>query len=285
LNVAQPTLSQKIKALEDRHHAILFEDRRPPLRLTPMGRELFVLTQRMFATSGQIDELLGDGPSVGLRAIRLGSDSPIYVARLAHALIAAHPETAVEVRVDNSQETLRRLQDSKLDVAIISDPAMDGQFFYEPLFADYLNVAVPAGHPLARAPIFPLQALAEERLLIREQASKTRAATERLLSLVDVVPRRLVEIHSREAIREAIAVGAGVSLFFSAECPPDPRIAFVRPDHQGDRTQLTGYVVCRVEQRRTAFMRTVLKAAEGLKALSPLPLRGAYGPLALDAAD
>jgi DNA-binding transcriptional LysR family regulator len=284
LNVAQPTLSQKIKALESRHQAVLFDGRRPPLRLTPMGRELFALTQRMFATSIEIDELLGDSVGSAFRSVRLGSDSPTYAARLTQALTQAHPDTAMEVRIDNATETLRRLQDSKVDVAIVSDPPMDGQFFYDPLFADYLNVAVPADHPRARDSVFPLEALTRERLLLREPASKTRAAIETLLAAADVSPERVIELHSREAIREAIAVGAGVSLFFSTECPPDRRLAFLRPDRQADRTQLTGYVVCRVERRRTAIMRSVFKAAESLKALSPLPLHSLREPGAAPAA-
>ncbi|HEX4739793.1 MAG TPA: LysR family transcriptional regulator [Caulobacteraceae bacterium] len=32
LSLAQPTLSQQLKALEDRYHVVLFEDRKPPLR-------------------------------------------------------------------------------------------------------------------------------------------------------------------------------------------------------------------------------------------------------------
>jgi len=272
LNVAQPTLSQKIKALEDRHQAVLFEGRRPPLKLTPTGRELFALTQRMFATSLEIDELLGESVGTAFRSIRIGSDSPTYAARLAEALIRAHPETVMEVRIQNARETLRQLQDSKVDVAIVSDPPMDGQFFYEPLFADYLNIAVPAGHPLAQAGVFPLAALAGERLLIRETASKTRAASERLMSMANVSPARVMELHSREAIREAIALGLGVSMFFSSDCPPDQRIALLRPDRQADGIQLTGYLVCPVDRRRMPAMRCVLEAAEPLKALSPLPL-------------
>jgi DNA-binding transcriptional LysR family regulator len=272
LNVAQPTLSQQIKALENRHQAVLFEGRRPPLRLTPVGRELFALTRRMFATSEEIDELLGDNVDAGAISFRIGADSPIYAVRLAQALLKAHPDAGVEVRIDNAREALGRLQGAQVDVAIVSDPPMDGQFFYEPLFADYLAVAVPADHPRAQATVFPLAALAQERLLLREAASKTRAAMETLLAGADVGSERGVELHSREAIREAIALGLGVSLFFSAECPPDPRIAYLRPDRQPDRAQLTGYVVGRVERRRTAMMRAVLAAAETLKALSPLPL-------------
>lgn len=272
LNVAQPTLSQKIKALEHRHQAVLFEGRRPPLRLTPTGRELLALTQRMFATSIEIDELLGESIGAAFRSIRLGSDSPTYAARLAQALIQAHPDTVMEVCIQNARETLRQLQDAKVDVAIVSDPPMDGQFFYEPLFADYLNIAVPADHPLAKAPVYPLAALAGERLLIRETASKTRAASERLMGVANVSPGWITELHSREAIREAIALGLGVSMFFSSECPPDRRIVFLRPDRQADGIQLTGYLVCPVDRRRMPAMRYVLEAAEPLKALSPLPL-------------
>jgi DNA-binding transcriptional LysR family regulator len=274
LNVAQPTLSQQIKALEHRHQAVLFEGRRPPLRLTPVGRELFALTRRMFATSEEIDELLGDSADAASFSIRIGSDSPIYAVRLAQALMSAHPDIAVGVRIDNAREALGRLQDAQVDVAILSDPPMDGQLFYEPLFADYLAVATPAGHALAGAGVFPLATLAHETLLLRESASKTRAAIETLLAAADVSPERVIELHSREAIREAIALDMGVSLFFSAECPPDPRIACLKPDRQPDRAQLTGYVVCRLERRRTALMRAVLAAADTLKPLSPLPLHG-----------
>ena len=276
LNVAQPTLSQQIKALESRHQAVLFEGRRPPLRLTPKGRELFALAQRMFATSDEIDELLEDSVDAISPSIRLAADSPIYAARLAQALIAAHPEATMEVRVDNARETLLRLQDAKVDIAIVSDPPMDSHFFYEPLFADCLHVAVRSDHPHAGDGVFPLAALARERLLVREPASKTRDATERLLAAVDVTPARIIEVHSREAIREAIALGMGVSLFFSSECPPDRRLSFLPTDRQTDRAQLTGYVVCRVERRRTAIMRSVFRAAETLKALSPLPLHGLH---------
>jgi DNA-binding transcriptional LysR family regulator len=284
LNVAQPTLSQQIKALESRHQASLFEGRRPPLRLTALGRELFDLTQRMFATSGEIDELLGDSVGTAARVIRLGADSPHYAARLARSLILLHPEIALEVRIDNARTTLRGLQDAVVDVAIVSDPPMDNQFIYEPLFVDSLNVAVPADHALAHMSRFPLAALADERLLIREPASKTRAASEMLLASADVTPRWTLELHSREGIREAIALGVGVSLFFSSECPPDKRLAFVRPDREADRAQLTGYVVCRLERRRTALMRSVLKAAESIKVFSPLPFETGHGFLGARAA-
>lgn len=79
LNVAQPTLSQQLKALEARHGVSLFESRKTPLRLTAAGRELFGLTQRLFGVVGEIDAMLGDG-GAAVDMLRLGADNPFYAA-------------------------------------------------------------------------------------------------------------------------------------------------------------------------------------------------------------
>ena len=251
---------------------MLFETPRQPLHLTPVGRELLSLTRRMFATSEEIDGLLGDHAVCADMSIQLVSDSPTYAARLAQALLADQPEAVVEVHIGNSRETLARLIEARADVAIASDPPIDPRFAYQPLFIDYLKVVLPASHRLARAAMVPLAALAEETLLLREATSKTRAATESLLRAHDIRPRRIVELHSREAIREAVALGMGISLFFSAECPPDTRLRALPPDCQPDPALLTGYIVCSVDRRRSLFMRSVLQAAATLEPLSPIPI-------------
>lgn len=247
-----------------------------------MGSELLALTQRMFATAEEIDNLLGKNPSVDKVTLRLAADSPIYAARLVQAMLQSEPcldvpqlncpNLNIIVQIENSQQTLNRLLDARADVAIISDPQIDPRFAYKPLFVDYLKVLVPAGHRLAGQAVYPLSALASDCLLIREPSSKTRAATDSLLRAHDLHPPRTIELHSREAIREAVALGMGISLFFSAECPFDSRMAVLEPEFQPDASLLTGYVVCCIEQRRSRLMRRVLKAAESLEPLSPIPL-------------
>ena len=253
---------------------MVFEGRRPPLGLTPVGRELLALAQRLFAISGEIEELLGEAPASEALTIRLAADSPIYAARLAQALTDTDPHLSVEVHIDNSSETLGQLLEARADVAIVSDPKIDPRFAYKPLFIDYLKLVMPLGHPLAGSKRFPLAALANECLLLREPTSKTRGAAESLLRAHDVHPARQMELHSREAIREAVALGLGVSLFFSSECPPDARLVSLDPDCQPDPALLTGYIVCCVERRRSVFMRSVLAAAATLEPLSPISLGG-----------
>lgn len=250
-----------------------------------MGCELLALTQRMFATAEEIDNLLGKYPGGDKLTLRLAADSPIYAARLVQAMLQSEPMLDVIVQIENSQQTLARLLDARADVAIISDPQIDPRFAYKPLFVDYLKVLVPAAHRLAGQAVYPLAALAQDCLLIREPSSKTRGAGDSLLRAHDLHPPRTIELHSREAIREAVALGMGISLFFSADCPPDSRMAVLEPEFQPDASLLTGYVVCCADQRRSILMRRVLKAAETLECLSPIPLEllgskaGAGAPL------
>jgi DNA-binding transcriptional LysR family regulator len=278
LNVSQPTLSQQIKALEGRYGRMLFEGRRLPLRLTPIGQDLVALTQKMFATSDTIEALLGDHPAGELHTIRLAADSPAYAAMLAQALLEADPALGLEVQIENSQRTLAQLLEARADVAIISDPQIDPRFAYTPLFLDSLRVVVPSSHRLARAPVFPLAALEHECLLVREPASKTRAAAEALLRSCDIRPVRSIEFRSREAIREAVARGMGVGLFFSSECPPDSRLVTIAPDAQPDSSFLTGYLVCCVEHRRSNMMRLVFDAARSIKEAGSLAPGEELGP-------
>jgi len=272
LNVAQPTLSQQLKALEERHRVVLFEDRKPPLRMTALGRELFVLTQKLFAASGVIDELLDGDMDLNPTTVRLGSDSPIYAARMAARLRARFADLTIQVRIGNAGETLKALADAQVDAAIVSDPPGDNHYSYEPLFYDRLVVAMASDHAQAQSRWFPLAALGDERLLMREPTSRTRLAAERVLSAADIAPTEVLELHTRDTIREGVALGLGVSFFISSECPPDPRIAYVPLDPAAQATGLAGYVVCLTERRRTHLMRAIMEIAGDLRRLSPVPM-------------
>lgn len=270
LSLAQPTLSQQLKALEDRHRVVLFENRKPPLRLTPAGRALFALTQQLFAASGVIEEFLGDEADQQPRSARLGSDSPIYAARMAARLLVRFPDLTIQVRIGNAGETLKALSEAQVDAAIVSDPPGDNHFAYEPLFADRLMVAMSADHPYAKSRFFPLSALAESRLLMREPTSRTRLAVEHMLSQADITPRDVLELHTRETIREGVALGLGLGMFISSECPPDSRIAYVPLDTAAHAPEMAGYAVCLAERRRTRLARAVMEIAIELRRLSPV---------------
>jgi aminoethylphosphonate catabolism LysR family transcriptional regulator len=270
LNVSQPTLSQQLKSLEERYRVTLFESRKVPLRLTAAGQDLFALTSRLFATAADIDDMLGETASVSGGLLRLGSDNPTYAARIVDLFRRRHPQAEIQVRMGNAREVMRWLGEAQIDAALASDPPGDATFSYVPLASDRLACAVPKDHPLAALVAIPISAFGPETLLLRELNSKTRAFIERALADAGVAPRAILELQSRETIRECIALNLGISIFFTSECPPDSRIAY-RPLEAGDRDyQLRSYLVCQSERRRSALMRALQPIAAEICAMETL---------------
>lgn len=255
--MSQPTLSQQLKALEERHGVTLFEGRRVPLTLTAAGRELFAQTSKLFAIVSDIADLLEVTSGVDAGMLRLGADNPYYAAKIVSLLHSRYPGTQVQVRMGNGGEVIRWLSEAHVDAALASEPPADGAFCYEPLGCDQLMCALPLGHPLVALESVPLQAFGNETLLLREPTSKTRAFIERALADALVDPQSVIELQSRETIREGIALGLGIGVFYRTECPPDARIVY-RPIDTAERDyQLRSYLVCQSQRRRDGLMRVL----------------------------
>ncbi|AQR61801.1 hypothetical protein BZG35_09150 [Brevundimonas sp. LM2] len=270
LAVSQPTISEQLRALEQRHQVPLFHGRKPPLVLTGAGQSLFALTQKLFSVSGEIDAFLAQSLAPGGLGLRLGSDSPTYAARFVAAYPARRPGAKIQVRIGNASEVVAWLKAGEVDAIIACDPPIDGSLSYEALYRDRLVLGVARDHPVAAAATANVSLLGQETLLLREAPSRTRETTLDLLSRAGIEPLETIELHTRETIREAIAMGVGISLFYSAECPPDPRIAY-RPLDCAVPIQ-TGYVMCLADQRRSPLAKGVFDTAASLQAESPIPL-------------
>ncbi|WP_176592551.1 LysR substrate-binding domain-containing protein [Sphingobium sp. EM0848] len=264
LHVSQPTLSQQLKALEERHGFALFENRKPPMQLSAAGRDLFALTERLFAVASDIDEMLGESVEMNGGTLRLASDSPLYGARMVHGFRQQHPNVTVQVRMGNAREVMRLLADGQIDAAVASDPPADAGFSYDPIFIDSLRCAMPVDHMLAGRASVPMGALCDQVLLMREPTSKTRAFTERALAAAGIAPTTL-ELGNRETIREGIALGLGIGLFFSAECPPDTRLTYRTLDLPAGDFKLGCYLVCQRERSRTALIRALRAIAHRMR--------------------
>lgn len=268
LSLSQSTVSEQVRELELRHKVALLQGRKPPLELTTAGQDLFVLTQKLFAVSVEIDGYLTEAVQPSGQEIRLASDSPTYAARMVHLLLAMDRNARPKVRLGNANEALNWLKSAEVDAAICSDPIFESGLHYQLLYRDELNIALHREHKLAAEPSIDLAGLATDCLLVREKTSRTRAAALSVLAQADVEPTTILELHTRETIREAIALGVGYSFFYSAECPPDPRLVY-RPIST-PKSIFTGYIICSREQRRTPMMTLLLSVAESLLSQSPL---------------
>jgi len=137
----------------------------------------------------------------------------------------------------------------------VSDPRL----YSLRLRGDRVVLFAPAGHALAKRGRAPLKALAEQELVLRERGSITREVLEQAMASADIRPSAIVEVQTREGVREAVAAGFGIGAVFESELGDDRRF---RPVVVSDfDLGVAEYAVCLQERRRVALVRAFMDEA------------------------
>lgn len=267
LHVTQPTLSQEVKALEQAYSVRLFERSGRGIQLTAFGRQLFEITRRLFAAEQEATEMLAGAGQVEKGRLTVGADAPFHVIPLIKRFSDRHPGPEVKLELGNSAQVLAGLLDTRIDVGVLAQVPGDARLFVIPFRRDPIRALVPANHVLARRRTLPLSEAAAETLIFRERGSTTRRLVETALAEENLTPARIVEIPSREAVREAVAAGLGLGFVSESESPPDPRV--VLKPVTGARMEMDEFVVCLRERRRLAVVRAFLSVASEIAAQAP----------------
>ncbi|MBI3199341.1 MAG: transcriptional regulator, partial [Rhodospirillales bacterium] len=118
------------------------------------------------------------------------------------------------------------------------------------------------GHPLAKKSRAPLAALNGRELVLRERGSITREVLEEAMAAADIRPGSIVEVQTREGVREAVAAGFGVGAVFASELGEDRRFRRIAIS-DGDLA-VAEYALCLQERRRVALVRAFMDEATRL---------------------
>jgi DNA-binding transcriptional LysR family regulator len=117
--------------------------------------------------------------------------------------------------------------------------------------------------------------VAGERMILREPGSTTRKALEEALTAQRIKPRIVLEIGSREAIREAVAKGLGISAVSEAEYVEHPDLRALRIADAEVYTY--AHVLCLQERRRARVVKAFMDIVDELVAITPARGAAAQG--------
>jgi LysR family transcriptional regulator, low CO2-responsive transcriptional regulator len=255
--VSQPTLSAQVRALEEANGIRLFDRRGRNVALTPLGQNLHAITARLFAAEDDAKALLAGARNLARGHLRVAADSATHVMPLLAELKQRRPGLTFSLAVGNSSDVLRQVLDHAVDVAVMAKHVSDPRVHSLRLRTDRLVLFVPRSHPWGSRKSVALEALAGQDLVIRERGSITREVFEARLAEAGVKPGALVEVQTREAVREAVAAGFGIGIIFDSEFGQDP--ASAKLTVKGADLNVAEYVVCLEERRRLPLVRALLE--------------------------
>ena len=253
LGVTQPTLSGQVAALEETYGVRLFERRGRGIELTDLGAGLFDITQRLFSQEAEAEQHLSAARGLMSGLLRVGADAPYHVIPLLATFQRRHPGIRLSMSFGNSERVLQELLDRRSDIAVLPDIRADARLHALPFRSDRLVVFVARGHAWAVRRSLRLAELDGQRLVLRELGSTTRAVFERAMAEAGIKPGEVLEIGSREAVREAVAAGLGIGVVFESEFGHAPRLH--RLELRDANLQAVEYAACLQERRPVRVVR------------------------------
>jgi len=260
--LSQPNLSGQVTALEKAYGVRLFERRGRSVAPTETGRQLHAITARLFALHDEARALLAGEQVLTRGHLRIAADSAHHVVPIMAALRKRAEGLTFTLAIDNSAVVLERLLHHQADVAVMAKSVSDPRLHAVRLRSDRLVLFAPSGHPLSRRNRVPLAALSGQELVLRERGSITREVIEQAMAAADIQPRSIVEVQTREGVREAVAAGFGIGAVFASELGDDRR--FRRIAVSDTNLDVAEYAVSLQEHRRVALVRAFMDEAARL---------------------
>lgn len=261
-HVSQPTLSAQVRSLEDAYGVRLFDRAGRKTKLTPLGQSLFVITARLFSAQDEAQSLLAGSRTLQRGHLRIAADSATHVMAALARMRESYPGLTFSLTIGNSSEVVDQIMDFAADVAITARQSSDPRLHTVKLRSDRLVAFVASEHRLSQYESIPIEAFAGQDIVLRERGSITRETFEARLSEAGIKPANLLEVQSREAVREAVAAGFGIGVIFEAEFRSDP--ALKRLVITGADFAVGEYAACRAERRRIPLVRGFFETVQDL---------------------
>ena len=216
LFVAQPALSQTIKALEAQIGVQLLDRSTRRVDLTPAGARLL---ERAHGILDAIDDAVAEarridaGEQGSLRLGFIGSASFGLMPALARAVGDALPLLQLDLTGDLlSPEVAARLSDGSLDVGVLRPFDLAPGVNSRVLRSEPLVAALPTGHPAASAPVV-LGDLADEPFIsYQARASAMASALVAACCAAGFTPTIRTEVRETATLVAFVASGQGVAL-------------------------------------------------------------------------
>jgi aminoethylphosphonate catabolism LysR family transcriptional regulator len=254
LHVSQPTVTTQVRQLEDLYKVELFHRTGRRVRPTEIGERLLQLSRQIFGLEAESVQLLRDAGELRSGHLRVAAVGPSHVTTMLVAFNQNYPGVKVSVTTGNSQDVLDRLLAYSADVGVLAQTFRDKRFVSVPYGDHPVVIFCSSTHRFAHRRSIRTAELQGERLILRERGSTTRKAIEEALAAAKVEPQIVMEVASREIIREAVAQGVGVAAVSEVEYVPGPGLHAVRISDAQVRTY--AHVVCLAERRDMRIVRT-----------------------------
>ncbi len=215
LRISQPSVSIQVADLERSLGVELFEQLGRRIYLTEAGRVLEDYARRLLSLADEARAALDEVKGMRRGRLALGATTTPGTYILPRALGRYQercPQVVVTLEIGAARRIQEKLARNELDLGVMGADSLSSDLVAEPLVDDELVLVAHPAHPLVASGIAHPRSLRDHRLILRERGSGTREAVEAAFREAGIQVPVHMELASTEAIKEAVAAGAGAAI-------------------------------------------------------------------------
>src|SRR6266508_339215 len=222
VHLSQPSVSVRMRQLEEELGVKLFEQLGKRVALTDAGQLLVPYATRVIAAMSDARDAIDGLQGLERGALRIGASTTpgMYVIprTIAH-FKRRYPKIEVHLTVKDTRQIEEGVIRNEFDFGFVGGHLAGDEVEVLPWITDEIILIVPLGHRLAGKRSVTPQDLSSEKFIFREQGSATRAVVATHLRKCHIEVAAVMEIENPESVKKAVQHGLGIAFIsaFAAE--------------------------------------------------------------------
>lgn len=260
LHVSQPTITQRIQALEDHFHCKLLNRDKS---LTSKGEMVYRSAIKILDEWGRLEARLSDELEEGNQIIGASSvPSETFLPYWIQQFRQKYPSVTFQMKIGGSYQVINWLKEGMVDLAITGIFSQENGVVSYPLLEDTLQLVAPSTFNIQSPSHF--QELIHQPWILREKNSHTRQTFETAIQSLGYTIQDLsvvAEVQTNEAVVALVEAGLGMaplSKLVAANSIANNRVSPI--EVEGWSFSRSFYLTVRKGEENSSFIEAFLKA-------------------------
>lgn len=215
MHIAQPAISQQIRALEEDLGVQLFDRMGKRVALTEAGQALLPHARRILAAVEAAQNEVQELTTLTHGTVSLGAPTTVSTHRLPDQLTRfkrEYPGLEVSLHEAGTESLVRLVVVGKLDLAIVVTDILPSELEVADYLDEHYILAVSAQHSLAKRRSVKLADLAGEAFILFPEGYKLREVTLSACRRAGFEPKVALDGGAMSSALEFVAAGLGVAI-------------------------------------------------------------------------
>ena len=214
VNLSQPSVSVRIRQLENELGVKLFEQLGKKVALTEAGLVLIPHARRVITAIEDAQHAIDELQGLERGTLRIGASTTpgmYLIPQVIAHFKARYPKIDIHLVIRGTRQIEEGVIRNEFDFGFVGGHLAGDEVDVFPWLTDQLVLVVDPKHPLALKKKVKAYDLQREKFILREPGSATRAAINARLRKAALLLEPIMEMENPESVKKAVLSGLGIA--------------------------------------------------------------------------